>query len=79
MTILLDSDVLIEVLRGHDAGIVERWTRVMQSDVTVMYTPVTAAEIWVGARHGEERRIERVFACMEAVPTDSERAGLQDS
>jgi predicted nucleic acid-binding protein len=50
MTILIDSDVLIEVLRGRDAGILEKWTGLANSSDAVLCSPVSVAEIWHGAR-----------------------------
>src|ERR1017187_5848143 len=50
MSVLVDSDILIEVSRGRDADLVSRWTELSRSDVAILYSPVTAAELWAGAR-----------------------------
>ena len=49
MTVLVDSDVLDEVSRGKDQKVLSRWTELSQSEVTILYSPVTAAELWAGA------------------------------
>jgi hypothetical protein len=45
MTVLVDSDVLIEVSRGKDQKILSRWTELSQSKISILYSPVTAAEL----------------------------------
>ena len=46
MSVLVDSDILIEVSRGRDQEIVSRWTKLGDSDDAILYSPVTAAELW---------------------------------
>ena len=52
MSVLVDSDILIEVSRERDAGIVAEWIGLSESDTAVLYSPVSAAELWAGARPG---------------------------
>ena len=69
--ILLDSDVIIAWLRGHDPfaelipGLVERGN-------VLNWTPVSVAEIYAGVRKGEENRIENLFLVLEALPLSAE-------
>lgn len=49
MTVLTDSDILIEVARGRDKTMVLRWLELGQSDALILYSAVTAlcsASLW---------------------------------
>ncbi len=72
MTVLVDSDILIEVSRGRDQEILSRWSELSQSDNTVLFSPVTAAELWAGARPREHEAIANLFRALVCVPIDSE-------
>ena len=50
MTVLVDSDILIEVSRGKNAVIAKKWMELSESDAAVLYSPVSVAELWAGAR-----------------------------
>jgi predicted nucleic acid-binding protein len=50
MTVLVDSDILIEVSRGRNADIVSKWIDLSNSGAAVLYLPVSVAELWAGAR-----------------------------
>jgi predicted nucleic acid-binding protein len=71
--ILLDSDVIIEWLRGYQpvAGTV---LRLLESGHTLLWTPVSIAEIFSGARKDEVVRIETLFLILETL-TISEPIG----
>jgi len=76
--ILIDTDVLIELLRGRDAVLLARWEHLVDSGVPLAYSPVTAAEIWHGVRAGEEAVIHNLLGAMICVPADGDigqRAG----
>ena len=78
MTVLVDSDVLIEVSRGRDQAIVKRWIELSQSDSPVLYSPVSAAELWAGARPAEHAALSNLFRALVCIPMDGEtgrRAG----
>ena len=78
MTVLVDSDILIEVSRGRDQVIVARWLELSDSDSPVLYSPVSAAELWAGARPNEHRALTGLFRALHCVPIDAEtgrRAG----
>jgi predicted nucleic acid-binding protein len=76
MSVLVDSDILIEVSRGRDAQIVSRWTELSGSDAAVLYSPVSVAELWAGARPAEHDALDNLFRALTCVPLDAE-AGRQ--
>ena len=53
MTVLVDSDILIEVSRAKNVDVVAKWTELGVSDSVVLYSPVSVAELWAGARPNE--------------------------
>lgn len=76
--VLIDSDVLIEVLRARDSSLVERWGELSRSAVPVCYSPVSVAELWHGARPREFASLEALFSEIQCVPIDhgiGQRAG----
>jgi predicted nucleic acid-binding protein len=78
MTVLVDSDILIEVARGRNADIVSRWLELSNSDAAVLYSPVSVAELWAGARANEHDALNSLFRALTCVPIDEEagrRAG----
>jgi predicted nucleic acid-binding protein len=67
---ILDSDVLIEVLRSNLRT--SRWVAAQASaGETLRYSPVSRAEIGAGARSGEEEGIAALFAGLDAVTIDA--------
>ncbi len=74
MSVLVDSDILIEASRGRDAEIVSRWVELSRSDVAVLYSPVSVAELWAGARPAEYDAIDNLFRALTCVPIDAETA-----
>jgi predicted nucleic acid-binding protein len=72
VTILVDSDILIEVCRGRDASIVARWLQLSRSETAVLYSPVTAAELWAGALPSEHNLLRTLFDALACVPVDHE-------
>jgi hypothetical protein len=74
MSVLVDSDILIEASRGRDAEIVSRWIELSGSDVAVLYSPVSVAELWAGARPAEHDAIDNLFRALTCVPIDVETA-----
>jgi predicted nucleic acid-binding protein len=76
--ILVDTDVLIEVLRERDASVLAEWRRLAMDDQPILYSPVTATELWHGTRKKEETMIRTLLSTMICVPIDEEigrRAG----
>jgi predicted nucleic acid-binding protein len=77
-SILLDSDVLIEVSRARDAALLTRWDQLSRSSVPLACSPVTVAEIWHGARSHEHHTLAALFSALDCIPVDAEigmRAG----
>jgi len=78
VTVLVDSDLLIEVSRGKDQSTLSRWTELSQSESVILYSPVSVAELWAGARPSEYEMLARLFRALVCAPIDSEtgrRAG----
>ncbi|MFZ0272586.1 MAG: type II toxin-antitoxin system VapC family toxin [Acidobacteriaceae bacterium] len=72
MTVLVDSDVVIEVTRGRNQDVVSRWVELSTSETPVLYSPVTAAELWAGALPHEQKLIRELFRPMKCVVIDEE-------
>jgi predicted nucleic acid-binding protein len=78
LSVLVDSDILIEVSRGRDHEILSRWTELGESGDAILYSPVTAAELWAGARPREYEALTNLFRVLLCAPVDGEtgrRAG----
>jgi predicted nucleic acid-binding protein len=74
----VDSDILIEVFRARDRELVKRWHDLEASGAVIEYSPVSAAELWAGARTNEFEATVRLFDALRCVPIDREtgtRAG----
>ena len=76
MTVLVDSDILIEVSRGRNPDIVSQWLDLSNSDAAVLYSPVSVAELWAGARPVEFEALTNLFRALTCAPIDEE-AGRQ--
>lgn len=72
MTVLVDSDVLIEVSRGRNPIIVSEWQKLSGSNHVILYSPVTMAELWAGARPREYQALANLFAALVCAPVDAE-------
>ena len=64
--ILLDSDVIIAWLRGYDP-FSELIPKLLEEGNVMTWTPVSVAEIFAGARKGEENQLESLFLVLEAL------------
>jgi predicted nucleic acid-binding protein len=71
VTVLVDSDVLIEVSRGRDAALVSAWMELAGSEALILFSPVTEAELWAGARPSEHAALEALFGALVCAPADS--------
>jgi hypothetical protein len=77
-SVLIDSDILIEVLRARDSSILVRWDLLSRSDTAVLCSPVSIAELWHGARPQEHSTLTTLFVAITCVPIDlmiGQRAG----
>jgi predicted nucleic acid-binding protein len=72
MTVLVDSDILIEVSRGKNAEIVAKWIGLSESDAAILYSPVSVAELWSGARPSEHKALNNLFAALTCAPISEE-------
>jgi predicted nucleic acid-binding protein len=68
--ILVDSDVLIDVLRGRKPEIGLNWQQVAGSGDPVFYSPVSQAEIRQGMRDPERQSVEHLFEVLTCLPVD---------
>ena len=65
--ILLDSDVIIEWLRGHPL-FTQQMVALIEAHADLCWTPVSIAEILAGSRKSEDEAIADVFLVLEALP-----------
>jgi predicted nucleic acid-binding protein len=71
MSVLIDSDILIEVSRGKDMDIVSRWIELGNQEIAILYSPVSVAELWAGARPLEHEALDNLFGALTCVPIDA--------
>ena len=72
---ILDSDVLIEILRNNTRT--ARWVAAQASTGEALrYSPVSRAEIGAGMRAGDEAGIAALFAGLEAMTIDASTGEL---
>jgi predicted nucleic acid-binding protein len=76
VTVLVDSDILIEVSRGRDETILSRWRELNRSDETILYSPVTVAELWAGARPHEYQPLTNLFHALVCAEAEGETGRL---
>jgi predicted nucleic acid-binding protein len=72
VTVLVDSDIVIEVCRERDRDILSKWRELGQSESAILYSPVTAAELWTGARPREHDALTNLFRTLLCVSIDYE-------
>lgn len=70
MTVLVDTDILIEVSRGRNLDVLTEWYQLGDSEATVLYSPVTAAELWAGVRTREEPALSSLLDTLVGVAID---------
>ncbi len=76
--ILLDSDVIIAWLRGYHP-VADAILDLLKSGHTLLWTPVSIAEIFAGAKRNEVARLETLSQILETLPiseTIGKKAGL---
>lgn len=76
MTVLVDSDILIDVARARNTTILALWTDLSDSAHVVLCTPVSVAELWHGARAKEYEALEHLVNALRCVPLDGETGRL---
>jgi predicted nucleic acid-binding protein len=70
MSVLVDSDIVIEALRGRDQNILLKWGKLAQSSLPILISPITFAEIWAGALAKEMPAIVRFFSPLACIAID---------
>jgi predicted nucleic acid-binding protein len=68
--ILIDSDVVIEVLRGKDQSLLVKWSVLLSSEDDILFSPVTAARIWPRVQDDEHPVVSRFFRALTCAPID---------
>ncbi len=71
MTVLIDSGILIEVSRGRDSKLLAKWMELSESDALLLFSPVSAAELWAGARPSEHRKLGALLGALVCVSADA--------
>ena len=61
MTVLVDSDILIEVTRGRNQDVIGRWRELKSAENVVLYCAVTAAELWADVLPHEREILTNFF------------------
>lgn len=77
-SVLIDSDILIEVSRARDSAILARWDQLSQSDTALLCSPVTVTELLHGTRPHEHATLDALFKAIDCIPIDikiAQRAG----
>jgi predicted nucleic acid-binding protein len=70
MSILLDSDVVIEILRSRNQAVLLQWEALAKTTEVILFSPITAAEVWAGARSNEQGATSRFFNLLTCIPPD---------
>jgi predicted nucleic acid-binding protein len=76
VSVFVDSDILIDVLRARDPGTLSSWHELAMEGTGILYSPVSAAEVWTGARINEGILIDRLFRPMICIPIGHETGHL---
>ena len=75
-SVLIDSDILIEVTRAMDHAILLQWDELSRAETPLLCSPVTVAELWQGARPQEHRALQSLFGAIHCIPIDT-KIGIQ--
>jgi predicted nucleic acid-binding protein len=70
VSVLIDSDIVIEVLRARDQAILSQWSALADSSSPVLVSPITFAGVGAGAFASEQAKIARFFAPLTCVAID---------
>ena len=65
--ILLDSDIIIAWLRGYQP-IADAVLNLLEGGHSLLWTPVSIAEIFAGAKKSESARLQTLFQILETLP-----------
>jgi predicted nucleic acid-binding protein len=70
--VLLDSDVIIEVLRQRNPEVIESWIELADSREAVICSPLSVAEVFHGMREREKDAADKLFSSLLCFPIDQE-------
>lgn len=76
MSVLVDTDIVIEIQRGRDQQIAAKWASLIASGAIIFYSPVVAAETWAGTRPQERTLVQSFFHSLVCLPADDETGKL---
>ena len=76
MSVLIDSGILIEISRARDEDILKRWIELSESEEQILYSPVSSAEVWAGARPREHDATTNLLRTLTCAPADCETGRL---
>jgi predicted nucleic acid-binding protein len=76
MKVLLDTDVVIEILRTRNPGILTLWSELALNSADALISPITSAEVWAGAWPRERTTTEQFLLSMTCLPIDYEIAQI---
>lgn len=74
MSVFIDSDVLVDVLRGEEKGLISMWRSLAASETAILYSPISAAEIWAAVRPQEHVQITKLFQPLLCIPVGQQIA-----
>jgi predicted nucleic acid-binding protein len=70
--VLVDSDVIIEVLRQRNPEVLRSWVKLVDSPEAVLCSPISVAEVFHGMRDRERDAVETVFSAMICLPVEQD-------
>jgi predicted nucleic acid-binding protein len=70
VSVFIDSDIVIEVLRARNQAILAQWSALAASSAPILVSPITIAEVGAGALPHESQIISRFFAPLTCVAID---------
>lgn len=76
MTVVVGSDVLIEVSRNRDRKLISDWLALTESEDEAIYSSVSAAELWAGALPHEHDILAAFFRSLRCASSDEETGKL---
>ena len=74
MTILVDTNILIELFRNRQSAIFTQWRDHLLAGDAVLYSAITGIEIRHGLRPSEVAGVEQILAHMSCLPVTCEIA-----
>jgi predicted nucleic acid-binding protein len=76
MSVLLDTDIAIEIQRARNQSILAKWSALVASGEDILCSPIMVAENWAGARPLEHQALANFFDALICVAADCETGRL---